>query len=84
MLGLANELEGSVDDVVGVEFVTLSDGLTPDPNLRDQVMQKCFENGLLLLGCGESTLRFCPPLIVTREEVDVLAEGIRKVREVFA
>jgi 4-aminobutyrate aminotransferase len=24
---------------------------------------------LLLLSCGESTLRFCPPLIVTAEEV---------------
>jgi 4-aminobutyrate aminotransferase len=33
-------------------------------------MQKCFEKGLLLLGCGESTLRFCPPLIVTAEEVE--------------
>jgi 4-aminobutyrate aminotransferase len=32
-------------------------------------MQKCFEKGLLLLSCGESTLRFCPPLIVTAEEV---------------
>jgi len=32
-------------------------------------MQKCFEKGLLLLSCGESTLRFCPPLIITKEEV---------------
>jgi 4-aminobutyrate aminotransferase len=24
----------------------------------------------LLLGCGESTLRFCPPLIVNRQEID--------------
>ncbi len=26
--------------------------------------------GLLLLGCGESTVRFCPALIISREEVD--------------
>jgi len=38
--------------------------------LRERVMQKCFEKGVLLLGCGESTLRFCPPLIVTAEEVE--------------
>jgi len=31
-------------------------------------MQRCFEKGLLLLSCGESTLRFCPPLIVTAEQ----------------
>jgi 4-aminobutyrate aminotransferase len=37
-------------------------------------MMNCFERGLLLLGCGESTLRFCPPLIVTREESATAAE----------
>jgi len=34
-------------------------------------MQKCFEKGLLLLSCGQSTLRFCPPLIVTAEQAGV-------------
>jgi 4-aminobutyrate aminotransferase len=33
-------------------------------------MLKCFQKGLLLLSCGESTLRFCPPLIVKKTEVD--------------
>jgi 4-aminobutyrate aminotransferase len=46
-------------------------------------MQKCFEKGVLLLGCGESTLRFCPPLIVTAEEVETAVrlfdEAIRDV-----
>ncbi|HYA27313.1 MAG TPA: aminotransferase class III-fold pyridoxal phosphate-dependent enzyme [Acidobacteriota bacterium] len=37
-------------------------------------MQKCFEKGLLLLSCGQSTLRFCPPLIVTDEEVATAVE----------
>jgi 4-aminobutyrate aminotransferase len=37
-------------------------------------MRKCFEKGLLLLSCGESTLRFCPPLIVTRQESDRAVE----------
>ncbi len=48
--------------------------MPPDGKFRDQVMQRCFEKGLLLLSCGESTLRFCPPLIVTREEVDIAVE----------
>jgi 4-aminobutyrate aminotransferase len=34
-------------------------------------MHNCFQKGLLLLSCGESTLRFCPPLIVKKEEADV-------------
>jgi 4-aminobutyrate aminotransferase len=56
--------------MVGVEFQRADPSCTPDPKLRDQVMQKCFESGLLLLGCGESTLRMCPPLIVTGAEID--------------
>jgi len=56
--------------MVGVEFCRPDDGHPPDRQLRERVMQKCFEKGLLLLGCGESTLRFCPPLIVTAEEVE--------------
>ena len=56
--------------MVGVEFCRPDDNNTPDRQLRERVMQKCFEKGLLLLGCGESTLRFCPPLIVSASEVE--------------
>jgi 4-aminobutyrate aminotransferase len=42
-------------------------------------MQKCFEKGLLLLSCGESTLRFCPPLIVSRGEVDTAVDLFQAV-----
>jgi 4-aminobutyrate aminotransferase len=67
---------GAIGDVrglglmIGVEFVSPGAGHAPDARLRDRVMQQCFEKGLLLLSCGESTLRFCPPLIVSAEEVE--------------
>jgi 4-aminobutyrate aminotransferase len=38
---------------------------------RDEIVQLCFRRGLLLLGCGMSTIRFCPPLVVTKEQCDV-------------
>jgi 4-aminobutyrate aminotransferase len=57
--------------MVGVEFAKSDAGRTPDAKLRDRVMQECFQRGLLLLSCGESTLRFCPPLIVKEEQADV-------------
>ena len=60
--------------MIGVEFARPDEKLTPDAKLRDRVMRKCFEKGLLLLSCGESTLRFCPPLIVTRGESDRAVE----------
>ena len=56
--------------MIGVEFCRPDDKAALDRELRERVMQKCFEKGLLLLGCGESTLRFCPPLIVTAQEVE--------------
>ncbi|MCE9533720.1 MAG: acetyl ornithine aminotransferase family protein [Planctomycetes bacterium] len=43
----------------------------PAPALREKIIQKAFHRGLLLLGCGESAIRFCPPLCITTEEVDV-------------
>jgi 4-aminobutyrate aminotransferase len=60
--------------MIGVEFEKSDVSRAPDPTLRDRVMQRCFEKGLLLLSCGESTLRFCPPLIVTPEETKIAVE----------
>jgi len=38
---------------------------------RDRVIQNCFRRGLLLLGCGDSAVRFCPPLCITSEHVEI-------------
>jgi 4-aminobutyrate aminotransferase len=59
--------------MIGVAFA--HNGGKPDAKFRDQVMSQCFEKGLLLLSCGDSTIRFCPALIVKRAEVDI-AVGI--------
>ncbi len=42
----------------------------PDTALRDQVVDRAFEHGLLLLGCGETSIRFCGPLCLTPAQVD--------------
>ena len=60
--------------MVGVEFVTGSSTMTPAPELRDRVEIACFERGLVLLGAGFNTIRWSPPLIITRENVDVALE----------
>jgi 4-aminobutyrate aminotransferase len=56
--------------MIGVDFRTADGKNSPNAKLRDAVMLGCFERGLLILNCGESTLRFCPPLTVTRDDVD--------------
>ena len=50
---------------------------------RDLIIERAFERGILFLGCGPSTIRMCPPLVVTEEEadvaLDVLEECIQRV-----
>ena len=36
---------------------------------RNELIKKCWENGLIILGCGNKTLRFRTPLNVTEEEL---------------
>lgn len=54
--------------MIGMELVE-ADG-APAPPLCDALITRAFHNGLLLLSCGVSTVRFMPPLNVTRAEVD--------------
>ncbi|HYA15346.1 MAG TPA: aminotransferase class III-fold pyridoxal phosphate-dependent enzyme, partial [Syntrophales bacterium] len=57
--------------MVGVELVKNRETKERAGDLRNSIIQMAFQKGLLLLGCGENTLRFCPALTVTAEEVDV-------------
>ncbi len=42
----------------------------PAPDLRDRIIDRAFHHGLLLLPCGASTVRFCPPLCLTARQVE--------------
>ena len=52
--------------MIGVEFATAE--------LAAQVQQRAFELGLLVLECGESSIRMSPPLVVTAEEARTALE----------
>ncbi len=60
--------------MLGVEFVKDRTSKEEDAELRDRVEVNCFERGLVLLGCGTNSIRWSPPLILTRENVDVALE----------
>ncbi len=57
--------------MIGVEIVRDQQSRTPVPEIRNKIVDLAFERGLLLLGCGETTIRLCPPLIVKQEETEV-------------
>lgn len=56
--------------MVGVEFVKDRENKEPAREWRNQIIKKAFQKGLLLLGCGENSIRFCPALTVTAAEID--------------
>ncbi len=45
---------------------------------RDRLFEFAFERGILFLGCGPSTIRIAPPLIVTKEEADVALDALEE------
>jgi len=60
--------------MIGVDFVKDPQTREPASALRSRVEELGFENGLLLLGCGKSTIRLAPPLSISTAEID---EGLK-------
>ncbi len=60
--------------MIGVEMVKDQKTKEYAPELRDRVVEKAFEKGVLFLGCGPSTIRIAPPLVVTKEQADVAVD----------
>lgn len=52
-----------------------------DAETRKYILEGCYSRNVMILGCGERSIRFRPPLNLTREQAD---EGIAILREVLA
>ncbi len=65
----------------GIEFVKDRKTKEHDPKTRNRVLYQALKRGLVLLGCGKSTIRLIPPLIITEEQakigLDILEEAIK-------
>jgi 4-aminobutyrate aminotransferase len=74
--------------MIGVELVKDKTTREPASQLRNRVETLCFEKGLMILGCGETSIRLCPPLIVTEDEatvaLDILEDCLTQVEKEFA
>jgi len=62
--------------MIGVEMIE-KDG-SPARAMVDRLLHRAYHNGLLLLSCGVSTLRFMPPLSVSEAEVDEALTYLRQ------
>ncbi|MEE9216694.1 MAG: acetyl ornithine aminotransferase family protein [Anaerolineales bacterium] len=64
--------------MIGIEFVEDHDAKKPAHELRERIIEEAFNRGLLLLGCGASTIRLAPALSI---EEGLLEEGLRIMEE---
>jgi 4-aminobutyrate aminotransferase len=69
--------------MVAVELVVDRETKEPARQWRSRVIESAFQKGLLLLGCGENSIRFCPALTVTATQIDlclsIFEEAVREV-----
>ena len=56
--------------MIGMELISDRSSRAPAAALCQKVLTRAYHNGLILLSCGTSTVRFIPPLMVTRADVD--------------
>ena len=64
--------------MIGVEIVKDQKTREYGASERDRIVELAFERGVLFLGCGPSTVRIAPALIVTKEEADVAIEALEE------
>ncbi|MEH1885588.1 MULTISPECIES: acetyl ornithine aminotransferase family protein [unclassified Nostoc] len=50
-----------------------------DRELRDRIIQEAFLHGLLLLGCGKAAIRFCPPLVIDSDQIQIALQIISEI-----
>jgi 4-aminobutyrate aminotransferase len=54
-----------------IELVRSRTTKEPAIHERNMILNNAFKNGLTLLPAGESVIRFCPPLTIEKEDIDV-------------
>ncbi len=74
--------------MIGIELVKDKATREPATALRNRVETLAFERGLMILGCGETSIRLCPPLIINEHEatvaLDILEDALTVVEREHA
>ncbi|MDY5807196.1 MAG: aspartate aminotransferase family protein [Lachnospira sp.] len=66
------------DIVKAQRGIGLIQGIELTVNPKD-VIAKCLDNGLILFSAGTNVIRFVPPLVITRDDVDQMMVRLKKV-----
>lgn len=75
---IQNEYPTLINNVRGLGLMCSFD--MPNADIRNKFREECYKNKLLILGCGEKSIRFRPPLNVQKED---LIEGLNIIKKVL-
>ena len=75
LINLSNNFSDVIYNARGKGLMCAFDLKTSEK--RDEFRKKIYNNGLVILGCGEKTIRFRPPLIISEEEIDKVLDILK-------
>jgi 4-aminobutyrate aminotransferase len=90
-LNEAKETSGILGDVrgkglmVGAEIVENKKTKVPAPKKAEEIMMRAWKRGVAVITCGKSTIRFAPPLIITKDladsALDIIIDAMKEVEK---
>jgi L-lysine 6-transaminase len=75
LINLSNNFSDIISNARGKGLMCAFDLKTSEK--RDEFRKKIYNHGLVILGCGEKTIRFRPPLIISEEEIDKVLDILK-------
>jgi L-lysine 6-transaminase len=75
---IQNEFPNLISNARGLGLMCSFD--LPSAEMRNKFKETCLKEKLIILGCGERSMRFRPPLNITKDEID---EGLNVIRKVL-
>jgi 4-aminobutyrate aminotransferase len=74
--GIVGDVRG-LGLMIGVEIVEDKKSKAVAPKLRDRIVDElAFAKGVLFLGCGETTIRLSPPLVLSKQQADIAMDTL--------
>lgn len=70
--------------MIGFELVRDRQTKEPAPKLRGKLEKMAFERGLLILGCGPSSIRLCPPLVISQSQAGFALDTLEQCLKILS
>ena len=65
--------------MIGIELVKDQKTKEKAPELRNRLVDAAYHKGLLILGSGDTTIRFCPPLVIDEEQAEFAVKTLEEL-----